>query len=62
MFNSSKGFGLISPDEGGTALFAAASDIRSPGVKNLKVRQRVEYAVRESSTGELSAASIRVLA
>jgi CspA family cold shock protein len=61
IFNDSKGFGLITPDLGGPAIFASASDIQSPGVKKLKPRQRVEYEVREAPTGATSAAKIRVL-
>ena len=61
MFNDSKGFGLITPDIGGPEIFALASEIQSHGVKKLKARQRVEFEVREAPTGEISAASIRVL-
>ena len=32
-YNDSKGFGLITPDAGGPALFAAQASIKSPGVK-----------------------------
>jgi CspA family cold shock protein len=58
-FNDSKGFGLISPDLGGPAIFALASELL--GVKKLSPRQRVEFDLREAPTGGTSAARIRVL-
>ena len=58
-YNAAKGFGLITPDLGGPAIFAASADLHS-GVKKLTARDRVEFDVREG--GETSsAANIRVL-
>jgi CspA family cold shock protein len=59
-YNDSKGFGLITPDIGGPALFAQSADLK-PGVKKLKARQRVEFDVREAESGN-SAMNIRTLA
>lgn len=58
-YNDSKGFGLITPDAGGPDLFANASEIRSAGVKKLKVRQRVEFDIRQGAE-EVCAANIRI--
>ena len=60
-FNDAKGFGLITPDLGGPALFAHSSSIRSPGVKKLRATQRVEFEVQSSPQGP-TAANIRTLA
>ena len=49
-YNDSKGFGLITPDTGGPALFAHAADIKAGG-KKLKPQQRVEFDVREAPHG-----------
>ena len=57
-YNDSKGFGLITPDLGGPALFASSADFK-PGLKKLKATQRVEFDVRESPQGA-SAANIRM--
>ena len=57
-YNDSKGFGLITPDLGGPALFASSADFK-PGLKKLKAMQRVEFDVRESPQGA-SAANIRM--
>ena len=59
-YNASKGFGLITPDTGGPALFAASGDLKV-GVKKLTARDRVEFDVRDAVDGA-SAANIRVLA
>ena len=59
-YNDSKGFGLITPDIAGPALFAHSADI-SERVKKLKAKQRVEFEVREATSGNC-AANIRTLA
>ena len=58
-FNASKGFGLITPDTGGPALFANSLDFKV-GVKKLNAYDLVEYDVRETPEG-VSAANIRLL-
>jgi CspA family cold shock protein len=58
-YNDSKGFGLITPDLGGPALFAHSADFK-PGLKKLKAQQRVEFDVREATSGNC-AANIRAL-
>ena len=60
-YNDSKGFGLITPDTGGPALFAHGSAIVTRGVKKLKASQRVEYDVENRPEG-LTALNIRMLA
>ena len=47
-FNESKGFGFISPDNGGDDLFAHFQDIQGTGFKTLAENQRVSF---ERSTG-----------
>ncbi|HET7833241.1 MAG TPA: cold-shock protein [Gallionella sp.] len=42
-FNDSKGFGFITPDNGGEDLFAHFSAIKSNGFKSLRENQRVTY-------------------
>ena len=47
-FNDSKGFGFISPDNGGKDLFAHLSAIQGNGFKTLKEGDKVSY---EKTTG-----------
>ena len=51
-FNDSKGFGFITPDEGGEDLFAHFSAIVSAGFKSLKENQRVSFDVTTGPTGK----------
>ena len=60
-FNPAKGFGLITQDTGGPPLFVHTSAIRTPGVKALKVTQRVEYDIESRPEG-LAASNLRTLA
>ena len=48
-FNSQKGFGFITPSEGGKDLFVHFSGINSNGYKTLEEDQKVTY---EEGTGD----------
>ena len=58
-FNDSKGFGFITPDEGGDDLFAHFSAIQGNGFKSLSENQRVTFDVTMGQKGK-QAANIRV--
>jgi CspA family cold shock protein len=57
-FNDSKGFGFITPENGGDDLFAHFSAIQSQGFKTLKEGQRVSFDVTSGPKGQ-QAANIR---
>jgi CspA family cold shock protein len=59
-FNDSKGFGFISPDQGGDDLFAHFSEIRSEGFKSLKENQRVSFEITQGQKGQ-QASNIQTL-
>ena len=59
-FNDSKGFGFITPDDGGKDLFAHHTSIQMDGYKSLKETQRVEFEVQTGPKGPL-AANIRAI-
>ena len=44
-FNDAKGFGFITPDEGGEDLFAHFSSVQTQGFKTLKEGQKVSFDV-----------------
>jgi len=50
-FNDAKGFGFITPDQGGEDLFAHFSEISSAGFRSLKEGQRVEFEVKQGPKG-----------
>ena len=60
-FNDSKGFGFITPDEGGEDLFAHFSAIQSAGFKTLKEGERVSFEVTAGPKGK-QASNIQSLA
>ncbi len=59
-FNDSKGFGFITPDQGGEDLFAHFSEIRADGFKSLKENQRVSFDITQGAKGQ-QASNIRVI-
>src|SRR5678816_683003 len=50
-FNDSKGYGFITPTEGGEDLFAHHTAIQMAGFKTLKEGQKVEFEVKRSPLG-----------
>ena len=46
-FDSTKGFGFITPDEGGQDLFVHHSEIQMEGYATLDDGQKVEYEIGE---------------
>ncbi len=60
-FNEGKGYGFITPDNGGKDLFAHFRDIQTTGFKTLVERARVEFDVVQGPKGP-QASNIRNLA
>jgi CspA family cold shock protein len=59
-FNETKGYGFISPDDGGDDLFAHFSEIQAEGFKTLQDGQKVSFEVTQGKKG-LQASNIRPL-
>ena len=50
-FNDAKGYGFITPDDGGKDLFAHHSAIQSNGFRSLKDGQKVEFELATGPKG-----------
>lgn len=59
-FNADKGFGFITPDAGGSDVFAHFSAIEGGGYRSLNEGQEVEFEVNDGPKGP-QAANIRSL-
>ena len=57
-FNESKGFGFITPEDGGEDVFVHFSAIEGSGFKTLPEGERVEYEVVQGPKG-LQAQGVR---
>jgi CspA family cold shock protein len=50
-FNSNKGYGFITPDDGGKDLFVHHSEVKTSGYATLDEGQKVDYEVGEGQKG-----------
>ena len=50
-FNASKGFGFITPEDGGNDLFVHHSEIKTEGYATLDEDQKVTFEVGEGKKG-----------
>ena len=54
-FNDAKGFGFITPDDGGKELFAHHTSIRMEGHRSLQEAQKVSYEAQDGDKGPRAA-------
>jgi CspA family cold shock protein len=59
-FNADKGFGFITPEDGGDDIFAHFSAIAASGFRSLEENQRVEFEIGQGRKGP-QAENIRIL-
>lgn len=53
-FNKIKGYGFITPDNGGNEVFVHFSQIQLAGYKELKEGQRISYELQNGERGEFA--------
>lgn len=60
-FNSTKGFGFISPDDGGKDAFVHISAVERSGLQGLYENDKVTYDVEKGRDGKESATNLTLL-
>lgn len=61
-FNAVKGYGFITPDEGGKDAFVHISALERAGIHSLDEGQRVEYELQPGRDGKSSAENLKIVA
>ena len=60
-FNPAKGYGFITPDEGGNDAFVHISALEASGMRTLASDQRVSYELQPDRRGRESATNIKAI-
>lgn len=58
-FNETKGYGFISPDEGGQDAFVHITAVERAGMGTLRENQRVAYDLEPDRRGKMAATNLR---
>lgn len=58
-FNADKGYGFISPDQGGNDAFVHISSVERAGLTTLRQDQRVTYELEEDRRGKMAAVNLQ---
>ncbi|MCR4376502.1 MAG: cold-shock protein [Rhodospirillales bacterium] len=60
-FNTTKGFGFITPDEGGADAFVHISAVQRSGMQTLNEGQKVQFELQEQRNGKMAAEDLVAL-
>lgn len=60
-FNSTKGFGFISPDDGSKDAFVHISAVENAGLSGLAEGQKVSYDLENGRDGKVSATNLKAI-
>jgi len=60
-FNSTKGFGFITPQDGAKDVFVHISALERAGLSALVENQRVSFEVKRGDNGKFSAVNLKAL-
>ncbi|MCR9156502.1 MAG: cold-shock protein [Rhodobacteraceae bacterium] len=60
-FNATKGYGFISPEDGGKDVFVHISAVQQSGMDGLSDNQKVSFEMTEGRDGRLMASDLTAL-
>jgi CspA family cold shock protein len=60
-FNATKGFGFITPDEGGPDAFVHISAVERAGLQHLSEGQKIQYDLMQDRRGKMSAENLKTV-
>ena len=60
-FNTTKGYGFISPDDGTKDVFVHVTAVQRAGLQGLAEGQQVEFELAQGKDGRTSASNLQVL-
>lgn len=60
-FNSTKGYGFIQPDSGGSDVFVHISAVERAGLSGLKDDQKISYELETGRNGKENATDLKAL-
>lgn len=60
-FNTTKGYGFIEPEEGGSDVFVHISAVQKSGLTGLTDNQKVSYELQDGRDGRKLAADLQIL-
>lgn len=60
-FNTTKGYGFIAPDDGGSDVFVHITAVERSGLTGLADNQKVEYDLAEGRDGRQMASELKAL-
>ncbi len=60
-FNATKGYGFISPEDGGKDVFVHISAVQQSGMDGLSDNQKVSFEMTEGRDGRLMASNLTAL-
>lgn len=58
-FNPTKGYGFISPEDGGNDVFVHISAVKNAGMETLNENQKVSFELETGNNGKISAVNLR---
>jgi CspA family cold shock protein len=59
-FNFSKGYGFITPSDGGADVFLHITALEQAGIRKIQEGQAISYELSTNKAGKTSAANIRL--